>query len=57
MGLVFSDADLDVMMQVKRVFNPDGLLNPSKIFPSLFKFKFMKCALLFVGNYTYLSIL
>jgi len=23
-----------VMMQVKRVFNPDGLLNPSKIFPS-----------------------
>jgi glycolate oxidase subunit GlcD len=34
MDLVFSDRDLDVMMQVKRVFNPDGLLNPSKIFPS-----------------------
>jgi glycolate oxidase subunit GlcD len=34
MGMVFTDTDLDVMMQVKRVFNPDGLLNPSKIFPS-----------------------
>ena len=34
MGLVFTEADLDTMMRVKRVFNPDGLLNPSKIFPS-----------------------
>src|SRR5437870_1528203 len=34
MGMVFTEADLDVMMRVKRVFNPDGLLNPSKIFPS-----------------------
>lgn len=34
MGMVFTDTDLDVMLQVKRVFNPDGLLNPSKIFPS-----------------------
>jgi glycolate oxidase len=34
MDMVFTDTDLDVMMQVKRVFNPDGLLNPSKIFPS-----------------------
>jgi glycolate oxidase subunit GlcD len=34
MDLVFSEPDLDTMMRVKRVFNPDGLLNPSKIFPS-----------------------
>ena len=34
MDLVFNDADLDVMMQVKNVFNPSGLLNPSKIFPT-----------------------
>ncbi len=33
MGLVFSEDDLDSMMRVKRVFNPDGLLNPAKIFP------------------------
>ncbi len=34
MDLIFNDSDLDAMMRVKRVFNPDGLLNPSKIFPS-----------------------
>jgi glycolate oxidase subunit GlcD len=34
MGLVFNDVDLDVMMQVKRVFNPKGFLNPSKVFPT-----------------------
>ena len=34
MGLVFNEADLDVMMRVKQVFNPNGLLNPAKIFPS-----------------------
>jgi glycolate oxidase subunit GlcD len=34
MDLVFSDADLQTMMRVKQVFNPHGLLNPSKIFPS-----------------------
>lgn len=34
MGLVFNETDLDVMMQVKSVFNPRGLLNPSKIFPT-----------------------
>lgn len=34
MGLVFSEPDLDTMMRVKRVFNPDGLLNPAKIFPT-----------------------
>jgi len=34
MNLVFSESDLEIMMRVKRVFNPDGLLNPSKIFPT-----------------------
>jgi glycolate oxidase len=34
MSLIYNDADLETMMLVKRVFNSDGLLNPSKIFPS-----------------------
>ncbi|MEK6837865.1 MAG: FAD-linked oxidase C-terminal domain-containing protein, partial [Nanoarchaeota archaeon] len=34
MDLVFSESDLETMALVKRVFNPDGLLNPSKIFPT-----------------------
>ena len=34
MELVFNEADLDAMMSVKNVFNPRGLLNPSKIFPT-----------------------
>ena len=34
MGLIFSDTDMDVMGDVKSVFNPTGRLNPSKIFPS-----------------------
>src|SRR5947207_10018927 len=34
MDLVFSDSDLDTMMRVKQVFNPTGLLNPAKIFPT-----------------------
>ena len=34
MDLVFSDPDLQTMMRVKQVFNPAGLLNPDKIFPS-----------------------
>ena len=34
MDLVFSEPDLDTMMRVKRVFNPTGLLNPAKIFPT-----------------------
>src|SRR5262249_36720474 len=31
MGLVFTDGDLETMLRVKQVFNPDGLLNPAKI--------------------------
>jgi len=34
MGMVFSDSDMDTMLRVKDVFNPEGLLNPSKIFPT-----------------------
>jgi glycolate oxidase subunit GlcD len=34
MELVFSEHDLDTMISVKKVFNPKGLLNPSKIFPT-----------------------
>ena len=34
MDLVFTDGDLETMLRVKKVFNPDGLLNPEKIFPS-----------------------
>jgi glycolate oxidase subunit GlcD len=34
MDLVFSEDDLDVMIRVKQVFNPIGLMNPSKIFPT-----------------------
>jgi FAD/FMN-containing dehydrogenase len=34
MDLVFTGADLHTMMRVKQVFNPHGLLNPDKIFPS-----------------------
>jgi glycolate oxidase len=34
MGFAFSESDLDAMMRVKRVFNPAGLLNPDKIFPT-----------------------
>jgi FAD/FMN-containing dehydrogenase len=34
MGMVFDESDLEVMLRVKNVFNPAGLLNPSKIFPT-----------------------
>ncbi len=34
MPLMYSPADLEAMGKVKRVWNPDGLLNPGKIFPT-----------------------
>lgn len=34
MPLIFSETDLEAMARVRSVFNPSGLLNPSKIFPS-----------------------
>ena len=34
MPLLFTEAELDVMRRVRDVFNPQGLLNPEKIFPS-----------------------
>jgi glycolate oxidase len=34
MPLMYSRDDLEAMRKVKNVFNPDGLLNPGKIFPT-----------------------
>jgi glycolate oxidase len=34
MPLMYSPTDLEAMAKVKRVWNPDGLLNPGKIFPT-----------------------
>ncbi|HLC42184.1 MAG TPA: FAD-linked oxidase C-terminal domain-containing protein [Methylomirabilota bacterium] len=34
MPLIFSEADLGTMQKVKRAFNPSGLCNPGKIFPT-----------------------
>src|SRR5678815_1720630 len=33
--LIFSDDDMDVMLRVRRAFDPDGLCNPGKIIPIL----------------------
>jgi len=34
MGLVFDEADLDAMKHLRAVFNPDGVCNPGKVFPT-----------------------
>jgi glycolate oxidase len=34
MPLMFTDAELELMKRVRNAFNPTGLLNPEKIFPS-----------------------
>ena len=34
MPLLFSEADLGLMRRVRDIFNPNGLLNPGKIFPT-----------------------
>ncbi|MFQ5804258.1 MAG: FAD-linked oxidase C-terminal domain-containing protein [Candidatus Methylomirabilales bacterium] len=34
MPLMYSDEDLEAMQKVKRVFNPEDLLNPGKVFPT-----------------------
>jgi glycolate oxidase subunit GlcD len=34
MSLIFSEDDLEIMGRVKSVFNPSGLMNPAKIFPT-----------------------
>jgi glycolate oxidase len=31
---MYTPADLEAMGKLKRVWNPDGLLNPGKIFPT-----------------------
>ena len=35
MGVMFSEADLDQQQRLKCAFDPDGLLNPGKLFPTL----------------------
>ncbi len=32
--MVFSDDDIEAMLKVRQVFNPDGRLNPGKLFPA-----------------------
>ena len=34
MHLVFSEADLDAMRRLRAAFDPDGVCNPGKIFPT-----------------------
>ncbi|HEX2171476.1 MAG TPA: FAD-linked oxidase C-terminal domain-containing protein [Dehalococcoidia bacterium] len=34
MGLIFSEADLEVMQRVRRAFDPDLRMNPGKVFPN-----------------------
>jgi hypothetical protein len=34
MPLMYSAADLEAMARLKQVWNPEGLLNPGKIFPT-----------------------
>lgn len=34
MGLLFSEHDLDLMRSLRDVWNPDGLCNPGKVFPT-----------------------
>jgi glycolate oxidase len=33
-GLLFSEADLEAMSRVRKVFDPDGRFNPAKLFPT-----------------------
>jgi len=35
MGAMFSDIDLEQQQRLKCAFDPDGLLNPGKVFPQL----------------------
>ena len=34
LALLFNQDDLEVMRAVRRVFDPRGLMNPAKVFPS-----------------------
>jgi glycolate oxidase len=34
MDMLFEEADLEAMIRLRRVFNPEDLCNPGKIFPS-----------------------
>jgi glycolate oxidase len=32
--MMFTDEDIDTMLRVRQAFNPDGILNPGKLFPA-----------------------
>jgi len=34
MQMLFNEADLDAMRRLRAVFDPDGVCNPGKVFPS-----------------------
>lgn len=34
MPMMFTESELEVMRRIREAFNPGGLLNPEKIFPS-----------------------
>lgn len=52
MPLIFSRADMQIMKDVKEVFNPTGLCNPGKIFPTTESYE--KLGLQFEDNETFI---
>lgn len=36
MSIVFSDIELNLMYQIKKIFDPKNIMNPGKIFPSIY---------------------
>jgi len=37
MPIVFTDIELNLMYQIKKIFDPKNIMNPGKIFPSIYK--------------------
>lgn len=37
MPIVFSDIELNLMYQIKKIFDPKNIMNPGKIFPSIYQ--------------------
>ena len=37
MPIVFSEVELNLMYQIKKIFDPKNIMNPGKIFPSTFQ--------------------
>ncbi len=36
MPIVFTDIELNLMYQIKKIFDPKNIMNPGKIFPSIY---------------------